>query len=95
MLWNRLACTAKRWPGSSINRSSVRVSYCPIRLNIISKAWAINGPPLRSKNDKIDAQGLSRLGLEQQLPVWKPLSKNLYQLRLLTRRHQRLQELKT
>ena len=49
----------------------------------------------RSKNDQIDAQGLSRMGLEQQLPVWKPLSKNLYALRLLTRQHQRLQELKT
>jgi transposase len=41
----------------------------------------------KSKNDKIDAQGLSRMGLEQQLPVWKPLSKNLYALRLLTRQH--------
>jgi len=49
----------------------------------------------KSKNDKIDAQGLSRMGLEQQLPIWKPLSKNLYALRLLTRQHQRLQELKT
>lgn len=49
----------------------------------------------KSKNDKIDAQGLSRMGLEQQLPQWKPLSKNLYALRLLTRQHQRLQELKT
>ena len=35
------------------------------------------------------------MGLEQQLPVWKPLPKNLYSLRLLTRQHQRLQELKT
>ncbi|MFD1144946.1 IS110 family transposase [Larkinella insperata] len=49
----------------------------------------------KSKNDKIDAQGLSRMGLEQQLPIWKPLSKNLYALRLLTRQHQRLQELRT
>ncbi|WP_020603865.1 IS110 family transposase [Spirosoma spitsbergense] len=49
----------------------------------------------KSKNDKIDAQGLSRMGLEQQLALWKPLSKNLYGLRLLTRQHQRLQELKT
>ncbi|WP_093829248.1 IS110 family RNA-guided transposase [Spirosoma endophyticum] len=49
----------------------------------------------KSKNDKIDAQGLSRMGLEQQLPLWKPLSKNLYALRLLTRQHQRLQELRT
>lgn len=49
----------------------------------------------KSKNDKIDAQGLSRMGLEQRLPPWKPLAKNLYSLRLLTRQHQRLQELKT
>jgi len=49
----------------------------------------------KSKNDKIDAQGLSRMGLEQHLPLWTPLSKNLYALRLLTRQHQRLQELKT
>jgi transposase len=35
------------------------------------------------------------MGLEQQVPLWKPLSKNLYGLRLLTRQHQRLQELKT
>lgn len=48
----------------------------------------------KSKNDKIDAQGLSRMGLEQQLDLWKPLSKSIYQLRLLTRQHQRLQELK-
>lgn len=35
------------------------------------------------------------MGLEQQLTIWRPLSKNLYALRLLTRQHQRLQELKT
>ncbi len=49
----------------------------------------------KSKNDKIDAQGLARMGLEQQLTLWKPLSKNLYTLRLLTRQHQRFQEWKT
>jgi transposase len=41
----------------------------------------------KSKNDKIDAQGLARMGLEQQLTLWKPLSKNIYTLRLLTRQH--------
>ena len=46
------------------------------------------------KNDPIDALGLARMGLEQQLPQWQPLSKNIYGLRLLTRQHQRLQELK-
>ncbi|SFE88190.1 IS110 family RNA-guided transposase [Spirosoma endophyticum] len=49
----------------------------------------------KSKNDKIDAQGLARMGLEQQLTLWKPLSKNIYSLRMLTRQHQRFQELKT
>lgn len=48
----------------------------------------------KSKNDKIDAQGLARMGLEQQLSLWQPLSKNIYSLRMLTRQHQRLQELK-
>lgn len=28
----------------------------------------------KSKNDKIDAQGLSRMGLEQQLPVWNRIA---------------------
>lgn len=48
----------------------------------------------KSKNDKIDAKGLSQMGLEQNLALWKPLSKNIYSLRILTRQHQRLQELK-
>ncbi len=39
----------------------------------------------KSKSDKIDAQGLSRMGLEQRLPLWEPLSKNIYRLRLFTR----------
>ena len=49
----------------------------------------------KSKNDKIDAQGLARMGLEQQLTLWKPLSNNIYSLSLLTRQHQRFQEWKT
>ena len=52
----------------------------------------LNSLGYKSKTAKIDAQGLSRMGLEQQLPIWKPLSKKLYQLRLLTGQHQRLQE---
>ena len=39
----------------------------------------------KSKSDKIDAKGLSRMGLEQRLPLWEPLSKNIYRLRLFTR----------
>jgi len=39
----------------------------------------------KSKSDKIDAKGLARMGLEQRLALWKPISKNVYHLRLLTR----------
>lgn len=50
---------------------------------------------LKSKNDKIDARGLARMGAEQHLELWQPVSKRLYELRALTRQHQRLQEIKT
>ena len=45
---------------------------------------------LKSKNDKIDAKGLARMCAEQALPLWKPLSKNIYKLRALTRLHEDL-----
>jgi transposase len=50
---------------------------------------------LKSKNDKIDAQGLARMGAEQRLELWQPMDSYFYQLRELTRQHQSLQELKT
>jgi len=50
---------------------------------------------LKSKNDRIDAQGLSRMGAEQSLDVWQPKDEYFYQLRSLTRQQQSLQELKT
>lgn len=45
---------------------------------------------LKSKNDKIDAKGLAQMCAEQSLPLWKPLSKKLYQLRSLTRLYEDL-----
>lgn len=48
----------------------------------------------KSKNDSIDARGLAQMGLEQNLMLWQPLSKSIYDLRMLTRHHQGLQELK-
>lgn len=48
----------------------------------------------KSKNDRIDARGLAQMGLEQNLALWQPLSKEIYTMRMLTRQHQRLQELK-
>jgi transposase len=50
---------------------------------------------LKSKNDKIDAQGLARMGAEQSLELWQPMGEYYYQLRILTRHHQSIQELKT
>jgi transposase len=47
---------------------------------------------LKSKNDKIDAEGLARMGAEQQLPKWSAASPDMYSLRLLTRQHEDLQK---
>ncbi len=45
---------------------------------------------LKSKNDSIDARGLGRLGAEQSLELWEPVSENLYVLRMLTREVEQL-----
>ena len=47
---------------------------------------------LKSKNDKIDAEGLARMGAEQQLAEWSAASCEMYGLRLLTRQHEDLQK---
>ncbi len=47
---------------------------------------------LKSKNDKIDAKGLSRMCSEQKLEKWEPLDGYYYELRALTRHYQSLQE---
>ena len=47
---------------------------------------------LKSKNDKMDAEGLARMGAEQQLTQWSPSSEHMYGLRLLTRQHEDLQK---
>ncbi|WP_294243059.1 IS110 family transposase [uncultured Chryseobacterium sp.] len=50
---------------------------------------------LKSKNDSIDARGLSKMGAEQCLDLWEPMGLFFYQLRSLTRQHQNVMELKT
>lgn len=47
---------------------------------------------LKSKNDKMDAEGLARMGAEQQLAEWSAASSQMYGLRLLTRQHEDLQK---
>ena len=39
----------------------------------------------KSKTDRIDAQILSRFGLERELRIWQPISGNLLELKQLTR----------
>lgn len=47
---------------------------------------------LKSKNDKIDAKGLSRMGAEQKLSLWVKPAAVYVSLRSLTRQHQSIQE---
>jgi transposase len=44
----------------------------------------------KSKNDKIDAQGLAQMCSEQSIAIWKPATKQFYILRSLTRLHEDL-----
>jgi len=50
---------------------------------------------LKSKNDKIDAQGLALMCAQHKFDVWQPVAKFYYQLRLLTRHYQSTQEART
>ncbi|NJM93855.1 MAG: IS110 family transposase [Cytophagales bacterium] len=49
----------------------------------------------KSKNDQVDAKGLAMMGAVQKLPLWKPISKDIYQLRALTRHLEDLQNMRT
>lgn len=50
---------------------------------------------LKSKNDKMDAQGLAQMCAEKSHDKWQPVSENIYQLRSLTRLHEDVQVQKT
>ncbi len=47
---------------------------------------------LKSKNDRIDAKGLAQMACEQNNTTWKPLTGNIYLLRLITRQIQSVSE---
>jgi len=59
-----------------------------------AKKW-LESEGLKSKNDKIDAQGLSKMGAEKALELRQPMGEYFYELRAMTRQHQSLQEFKT
>src|ERR1044071_2601656 len=49
----------------------------------------------KSKNDKIDAKGLSKMGAERRLDEWQPMDDFFYTLRSYTRQYESLQQTKT
>jgi transposase len=49
----------------------------------------------KTKNDKIDAKGLSRMGAERNLDKWQPMDDFFYTLRSYSRQHESLQQTKT
>lgn len=50
---------------------------------------------VKSKTDKIEASGLAQLGLDQDLPEWKPASVQMYTLKRLSRERNTLVDEKT
>jgi transposase len=50
---------------------------------------------VKSKNDKVDAQALAKMGAVQKLAIWKPISEKIYSLRALTRHLEDLQNIRT
>lgn len=54
----------------------------------------MQGIGLKSKNDKLDAKGLSQMGAEQQLAVWHPMCPALYEIRTITRHQERMQKMR-
>lgn len=50
---------------------------------------------IKTKNDKVDARALSRMGAEQALELWEPMGEFFYHLRSMTRHNQSLKEMHT
>ena len=50
---------------------------------------------IKTKNDKVDAKALSRMGAEQALERWQPMGTYFYELRTLTRHHEQMTEMRT
>ena len=69
---------------------------CALAVVLPNKAKSyMRGIGYKTKNDKIDAKGLARLGAEQRLRKWEPLSPVIARLRSLTRQRESLATLRT
>jgi transposase len=72
-----------------------QAGYC-VRVVLPNKAKKyMESLGLKSKNDRIDAKDLARMGCEQKLQEWSPLSPFYHKLRTYTRLHEDLQLKKT
>jgi transposase len=81
--------------GVYYERSALFLQKEGFRLSVVLPTKAkryLQSLGLKSKNDKIDAEGLARMGAEQQLAPWSAASPQMYGLRLLTRQHEDMQK---
>jgi transposase len=70
-----------------------KYSICVVLPNYAKKYLQASG--IKSKNDKIDAKGLSKMFAERAFTLWQPMGRFYYELRAMTRHHQALNEMKT
>jgi transposase len=68
-------------------------TICVVLPNHAKKYLQASG--IKTKNDKTDAKGLSKMFAERAFKLWQPMGKFYYELRAMTRYQQSLSELKT
>lgn len=102
----KATCTA---PGIPVNftMEATGVYYENCALFLFSKGYSVSvvlpnkskkyiaALGIKTKNDKVDARALSRMGAEQALEIWAPMGEFFYHLRSLTRHNQSLKEMRT
>lgn len=88
-----MEATGVYYENCAIYLSNAGFSVSVLLPNYAKKYLQASG--VKSKNDKIDAQGLAQMGAEKSLELWEPISEFYYSLRLLTRQIESFQEQKT
>ncbi len=104
--WIRSTCSNKEIP-VSILMEATGIYYENCALFLFSKGFNVSvvlpnkskkyiaALGLKTKNDKVDAKALSRMGAEQALDPWQPMGEYFYKLRSLTRHNQSLKQMRT
>jgi len=104
--WINSSCSNKEIP-VSILMEATGIYYENCALFLFSKGFNVSvvlpnnskkyigALGLKTKNDKVDAKALSRMGAEQALDRWQPMGEYFYKLRSLTRHNQSLKQMRT